>query len=77
MINPISIVSDSFSASHLISASENFWMRFIEKMGREMPSSQFKTWIKPLAPMGLDGSNSYFVIAAPNQFKLDWIKKSI
>jgi len=43
-------------------------------MEKEMPSSQFRTWIKPLAPIGLDVTASCFVIAVPNQFKLDWIK---
>jgi chromosomal replication initiator protein len=56
------------------SASQRFWTDFVLTMEKEMPSSQFRTWIKPLAPIGLDDSGGIFVIAAPNQFKLDWIK---
>jgi chromosomal replication initiator protein len=39
-----------------------------------MSSSQFRTWIKPLTPIGFSQENDSFIIAAPNQFKLDWVK---
>jgi chromosomal replication initiator protein len=51
---------------------KTFWGEFLNDAGKEMSSSQFRTWIKPLAPIGLDQDN--FIIAAPNQFKLDWVK---
>ncbi len=51
-----------------------FWSAFLDEMGRNMPTTQYQTWIKPLAPLGLVENDSFFVIAAPNQFKLDWVK---
>jgi len=51
---------------------KTFWGEFLSDAGKEMSSSQFRTWIKPLAPLGFDQDN--FIIAAPNQFKLDWVK---
>jgi chromosomal replication initiator protein len=52
----------------------NFWVEFLNDASKEMSSSQFRTWIKPLTPLGLDQTNENFIIAAPNQFKLDWVK---
>ena len=52
----------------------NFWIEFLNDAGKEMSSSQFRTWIKPLTPIGFDQSKENFIIAAPNQFKLDWVK---
>jgi len=52
----------------------NFWNEFLSDAGKEMSSSQFRTWIKPLTPIGFAQENDSFIIAAPNQFKLDWVK---
>jgi chromosomal replication initiator protein len=52
----------------------NFWSTFLTDAGKEMSSSQFRTWIKPLAPIGFGQDKESFIIAAPNQFKLDWVK---
>lgn len=51
-----------------------FWDAFLGDASKEMSSSQFRTWIKPLAPVGLTEDSLHYVIAAPNQFKLDWVK---
>jgi len=51
-----------------------FWNEFLSDAGKEMSSSQFRTWIKPLTPIGFAHENDSFIIAAPNQFKLDWVK---
>ena len=51
-----------------------FWTVFLSDAGKEMSSSQFRTWIKPLAPIGFGIDKESFIIAAPNQFKLDWVK---
>jgi chromosomal replication initiator protein len=53
---------------------DHFWSNFLLDAGKEMSSSQFRTWIKPLAPIGFGQDNSSYIIAAPNQFKLDWVK---
>jgi chromosomal replication initiator protein len=52
----------------------NFWNEFLSDAGKEMSSSQFRTWIKPLTPIGFTQEHDSFIIAAPNQFKLDWVK---
>ena len=52
----------------------NFWNEFLSDAGKEMSSSQFRTWIKPLTPIGFTQELDSFIIAAPNQFKLDWVK---
>jgi chromosomal replication initiator protein len=52
----------------------NFWSEFLSDAGKEMSSSQFRTWIKPLTPIGFAPETDNFIIAAPNQFKLDWVK---
>ena len=39
---------------------------------RELTPQQFSAWIKPLAP--LDFEDGRLRIAAPNRFKLDWVK---
>jgi len=74
MINHLGSNLNTEATLNVESVSERFWNTFVLSMEREMPSSQFRTWIKPLAPIGLDVSGSSFVIAVPNQFKLDWIK---
>ncbi len=63
---------DLASTNHL--QQTNFWNEFLSDAGKEMSSSQFRTWIKPLTPIGFDQGNDSFIIAAPNQFKLDWVK---
>ena len=63
-------VSDGFDASN----TSSFWNALQDAMSQEMPFQQFKTWIKPLAPIGFTNEDGTFVLAAPNQFKLDWVK---
>jgi chromosomal replication initiator protein len=36
---------------------KTFWGEFLSDAGKEMSSSQFRTWIKPLAPLGFDQDN--------------------
>jgi chromosomal replication initiator protein len=64
-------LSDSNSLNQQLSS---FWTEFLSGASKEMSSSQYRTWIKPLAPIGFDQGKESFVIAAPNQFKLDWVK---
>ncbi len=51
---------------------ENFWQTCSEQLERELTPQQFSAWIKPLLP--LDFENGRLRIAAPNRFKLDWVK---
>jgi chromosomal replication initiator protein len=51
---------------------ENFWQTCSAMLEQELTPQQFSAWIKPLAP--LDYEDGRLRIAAPNRFKLDWVK---
>lgn len=51
---------------------ENFWQACSSQLEQELPPQQFSAWIKPLVP--LDFTDGTLRIAAPNRFKLDWVK---
>jgi chromosomal replication initiator protein len=51
---------------------ENFWQTCSAQLEQELTPQQFSAWIKPLAP--LDFEEGRLRIAAPNRFKLDWVK---
>ena len=51
---------------------EEFWQTCSSKLEQELTPQQFSAWIKPLAP--LDFEDGCLRIAAPNRFKLDWVK---
>jgi chromosomal replication initiator protein len=51
---------------------ENFWQACSTKLEQELTPQQYSAWIKPLVP--LDYEDGRLRIAAPNRFKLDWVK---
>ncbi len=51
---------------------DNFWQACSAQLEQELTPQQFSAWIKPLAP--LDYEDGKLRIAAPNRFKLDWVK---
>ncbi len=51
---------------------EDFWQTCSAMLEQELTPQQFSAWIKPLAP--LDFEEGRLRIAAPNRFKLDWVK---
>ena len=51
---------------------DNFWQTCSAQLEQELTPQQFSAWIKPLAP--LDYEDGRLRIAAPNRFKLDWVK---
>ncbi|HJV80355.1 chromosomal replication initiator protein DnaA [Noviherbaspirillum sp.] len=51
---------------------ENFWQTCSTLLEQELTPQQFSAWIKPLTP--LDFEDGRLRIAAPNRFKLDWVK---
>ncbi|MEN9865096.1 MAG: hypothetical protein RL748_686 [Pseudomonadota bacterium] len=51
---------------------ENFWRACSAQLELELTQQQFSAWIAPLAP--LDFEQGKLRIAAPNRFKLDWVK---
>ena len=51
---------------------ENFWQACSQKLEQELTPQQYSAWIKPLVP--LDYEDGLLRVAAPNRFKLDWVK---
>lgn len=51
---------------------ENFWQTCSATLEQELTPQQYSAWIKPLAL--LDFEDGRLRIAAPNRFKLDWVK---
>jgi chromosomal replication initiator protein len=51
-----------------------FWQHCSALLERELTPQQYVTWIKPLAPVAFDAAANTLCIAAPNRFKLDWVK---
>ena len=51
---------------------ENFWQACLAQLEQELTPQQFSAWIKPLTP--IDHVLGKLRIAAPNRFKLDWVK---
>ncbi|HEX2530220.1 MAG TPA: chromosomal replication initiator protein DnaA [Burkholderiaceae bacterium] len=51
---------------------EDFWQACSTQLEQELTPQQFSAWIKPLAPLDFDEGR--LRIAAPNRFKLDWVK---
>lgn len=51
---------------------EEFWQTCALRLQQELTPQQYSAWIKPLAM--LDFEDGRLRIAAPNRFKLDWVK---
>jgi chromosomal replication initiator protein len=51
---------------------ENFWQTCSAQLELELTPQQYSAWIKPL--VALDYEDGKLRIAAPNRFKLDWVK---
>lgn len=51
---------------------ENFWQNCLSQLESELTPQQYSAWIKPLVP--LDFKDGILRVAAPNRFKLDWVK---
>ncbi|MET3134490.1 chromosomal replication initiator protein [Oxalobacteraceae bacterium GrIS 1.11] len=51
---------------------DNFWQTCSAQLELELTPQQFSAWIKPL--IALDYEEGKLRIAAPNRFKLDWVK---
>ncbi len=57
---------------HTDTRMEDFWQTCASQLQQELTPQQYSAWIKPLAP--LDFEDGRLRIAAPNRFKLDWVK---
>ncbi len=51
---------------------DNFWQTCSAQLELELTPQQYSAWIKPLFALDLEGDK--LRIAAPNRFKLDWVK---
>src|SRR5471030_605719 len=51
---------------------DNFWQTYSAQLELELTPQQFSAWIKPLIPLDYEGGK--LRVAAPNRFKLDWVK---
>jgi chromosomal replication initiator protein len=61
-------------AHHNSNSMNDFWQHCSALLERELTPQQYVTWIKPLAPVAFDAAANTLSIAAPNRFKLDWVK---
>ncbi len=52
----------------------DFWQHCSNLLKQELTPQQYQTWIKPLAALTFDTEARVLCIAAPNRFKLDWVK---
>jgi len=54
---------------------QEFWQEVLLQLEKDIPQTQFRTWVQPLECLGLDAKKQKVLIAAPNRFKLDFAKK--
>lgn len=53
---------------------DDFWQHCSTLLERELTPQQYRIWIKPLVLLAFDENAHILRIAAPNRFKLDWVK---
>jgi len=53
-----------------------FWQACLHRLEQELPPQQISAWIRPLVPLAFDEEQAMLRIAAPNRFKLDWVRKN-
>ena len=55
---------------------EDFWQTCAQTLERELPPQQYSAWIRPLIPVAFDESAGVLRVAAPNRFKMDWVRSN-
>jgi len=53
-----------------------FWQTCVRRLEQELPPQQISAWIRPLVPLAFDEAQAVLRVAAPNRFKLDWVRKN-
>jgi len=53
-----------------------FWQTCVRRLEQELPPQQISAWIRPLVPLAFDEMQAVLRVAAPNRFKLDWVRKN-
>jgi len=54
----------------------DFWQTCVRRLEQELPPQQISAWIRPLVPVAFDEAQAVLRVAAPNRFKLDWVRKN-
>ncbi|MCB1888599.1 MAG: chromosomal replication initiator protein DnaA [Rhodocyclaceae bacterium] len=54
--------------------SQDFWSFCLVKLEQELPTQQFKTWIKPMLAEDVDGEPPGLRLVVPNQFFLTFVR---
>ncbi|AHV91451.1 chromosomal replication initiator protein DnaA [Bordetella holmesii] len=55
---------------------KEFWQTCVSRLEQELPPQQISAWIRPLVPLAYDEEQAVLRVAAPNRFKLDWVRKN-
>lgn len=55
---------------------KDFWQTCVSRLEQEFPPQQISAWIRPLVPVDYDPDQAVLRVAAPNRFKLDWVRKN-
>ncbi|MFA4912402.1 MAG: chromosomal replication initiator protein DnaA [Alcaligenaceae bacterium] len=55
---------------------KEFWQTCVSRLEQEFPPQQISAWIRPLVPVDYDQDQAVLRVAAPNRFKLDWVRKN-
>ncbi|MDX3906151.1 MAG: chromosomal replication initiator protein DnaA [Pigmentiphaga sp.] len=55
---------------------EDFWQTCAQTLEQELTPQQYSAWIRPLVPLAFDEAESVLRVAAPNRFKLDWVRSN-
>ncbi len=70
-----SIAGHASFLSHL-EFMEDFWQACLQTLERELTPQQYSAWIRPLVPVAFDEAESVLRVAAPNRFKLEWVRSN-
>jgi len=54
---------------------QNLWHACLRRLEQELPSQQFTTWIRPLAPEAGAADAATLVLAVPNRFILEMVRE--
>ncbi|MPS29713.1 hypothetical protein E2I21_23150 [Alcaligenaceae bacterium SAGV5] len=55
---------------------EDFWQTCAQTLEQELTPQQYSAWIRPLVPLAFDEAEAVLRVAAPNRFKLDWVRSN-
>ncbi|HWL29575.1 MAG TPA: DnaA/Hda family protein, partial [Burkholderiaceae bacterium] len=55
---------------------KDFWQTCVQRLEQDLPPQQISAWIRPLVPLDFDEAQAVLRVAAPNRFKLDWVRKN-